>query len=265
MFRSPVARDIDVNTARVLDVQLCTRGYDAAGMFLLQFRHIRRTVQRQPMPVHIDGDEVFHILFVNNDAALIVALRGDDQIISAARLRTNDEIFIEGVMPLTVIAALILPRITMIHAVRADFCDLPIFDDARCRASLAASRIERDFLRMQRKRSRRCRQPFCEDCLALEILLPGCRLIVVELACERIERLVDLLIRRRRSRAIRHHRNERVRRRLDNVRIACLVMRCIRAIAIGMAIVDILPTRIVVDHQLARIVLENMSRCAVRA
>ena len=235
-------------------------------MFLLQFRHIRRTIQRQPMPIHIDGDESFLILFVDNDAALIVALRGDDFIISAARFRTNDDIFVKGVVfPLIVTVALSIPLISNIHAGPSGFCNLPISDDARCRASLAASRIERDFLRMQRKRRRRCRQFFCENRLALKILLPGFRLIVVELACERVERLVDLLIRRRRRRAIRHHRDERVRRRLDDVRIASLVVRCIRAVAARMAIVDILPARIVVDRQLARIVLENMSRGAVHA
>ena len=98
-------------------------------------------------------------------------------------------------------------------------------------------------------------QTFGDRRRTLQIPLARLIAIVVELACECIERLVDLrLIRQRQPVAVRHHRHSGILLRLLDVHIARLVILGFRAVAF-MLIDELHVAGVVVNRDLVRIVL----------
>ena len=113
------AADIDIKAARILDLKR-TRGHcNTAGISL---RRVCRTVQRQFMPVHIDRLGIGGRLLVHNNAPGIVALGRDH--VTAAGIRADDDVFVEGIVPLVIAVSLRLPLFAQLHAVKSDLCDL---------------------------------------------------------------------------------------------------------------------------------------------
>ena len=92
--------------------------------------------------------------------------------------------------------------------------------------------------------------------LALEILLAACG-IVVELACQGVQRLVDLfLVRRIDILSIRHHRDGRTYGSLFDMRIARRIVQGLCAVA-RMRIEELCCTGVVVNGQRSAVLLEN--------
>ena len=227
----------------------------------------------QFVPPHIDTRRVRARFIIYEDISyILVAMRNliRQKKFATCTVITKDNILLERVVSRAIGNTSCFPLINKCFAAVTNLSNLirrinQAWGDRRCRlhrSTLTTVRIESDVLHMEC--CRRCCQSFSEHRLAFEIHLPRDRALVIQLARECVERLVYLFLIRCRICAVRHHRDERVRRRLFDVRITGRVVRYVCTVAARMTVVDLLPTRIVVNHQLACIILKNVSLIAIR-
>ena len=113
------ATDVDIHTARILDLKRTRSHCDTAGISLCI---VCRAVQCQSMPIHVDRLGSGGGLLIHNNATDIVALGRNH--VAAAGVRADDDVLVEGIVSIIIAVALLLPLLAQIHAVKSDLCDL---------------------------------------------------------------------------------------------------------------------------------------------